>query len=401
MARIVTEDIEAVIRHYHRIGYTHTIICHLLNQRHAVPMKYEYLKRKVLPRLGLNNRRGVSKLTDFDIVLSTIEREMGLKEDISIADMHHRLKVNYGFVVRRSLVRSIVRILDPIGTANRKGNKLKRRCYISKGPNWIWHLDQYDKLSPFGICITGCIDGFSRYMIWLKAGVTNKQPKQIAACFLQSVEERSACPHIVRADAGTENVTVAAMQNMLRENNNDSMADNSFVYGKSTHNQRIERWWGTLRSKCTDRWINHFKKLQAEGNFVVGSKLHKCLVQFCYLSLIRTELEEVKHSWNHHRIRRQTLGDVVTGIPDLLYHNPELLHNPQCRDYAHVVQVNGEEFRFLKQNCAWDNEIDSDFATLANAMCDTNNITRVPSSAAEAKNLYLSLKLTLEPLFDN
>ncbi|XP_063446939.1 uncharacterized protein LOC134726463 [Mytilus trossulus] len=101
MARIVTEDIEAVIRHYHRIGYTHTIICHLLNQRHAVPMKYEYLKRKVLPRLGLNNRRGVSKLTDFDIVLSTIEREMGLKEDISIADMHHRLKVNYGFVVRR------------------------------------------------------------------------------------------------------------------------------------------------------------------------------------------------------------------------------------------------------------------------------------------------------------
>ena len=29
----------------------------------------------------------------------------------------------------------------------------------NKGPNYIWHIDGYDKLSPFGLTIHGCIDG--------------------------------------------------------------------------------------------------------------------------------------------------------------------------------------------------------------------------------------------------
>ena len=32
----------------------------------------------------------------------------------------------------------------------------------SCGPNYVWHIDGYDKLKPFGIAISGCIDGFSR-----------------------------------------------------------------------------------------------------------------------------------------------------------------------------------------------------------------------------------------------
>ena len=30
-------------------------------------------------------------------------------------------------------------------------------CY--QGPNFIWHMDGYDKLKPYGITIHGCIDG--------------------------------------------------------------------------------------------------------------------------------------------------------------------------------------------------------------------------------------------------
>jgi hypothetical protein len=26
-------------------------------------------------------------------------------------------------------------------------------CICEKGPNYIWHIDNYDKLKPFGICI--------------------------------------------------------------------------------------------------------------------------------------------------------------------------------------------------------------------------------------------------------
>ena len=29
-----------------------------------------------------------------------------------------------------------------------------------KGPNYVWHMDRYDKLSPYGLAIHGCIDGY-------------------------------------------------------------------------------------------------------------------------------------------------------------------------------------------------------------------------------------------------
>ena len=43
---------------------------------------------------------------------------------------------------------------------------------------------------------------------------------------------------VVRADRGTENVNIAAMQRFFRINDNDSMAgQKSFLYGRSTANQ--------------------------------------------------------------------------------------------------------------------------------------------------------------------
>jgi hypothetical protein len=39
--------------------------------------------------------------------------------------------------------------LDPEGTHLRRTHRLKRRVYCAKGPNYIWHLDGYDKLKPF------------------------------------------------------------------------------------------------------------------------------------------------------------------------------------------------------------------------------------------------------------
>ena len=30
---------------------------------------------------------------------------------------------------------------------------------IFQGPNFGWHIDQYDKLAAYGFCFHGCIDG--------------------------------------------------------------------------------------------------------------------------------------------------------------------------------------------------------------------------------------------------
>ena len=65
-------------------------------------------------------------------------------------------------------------LIDPQGARRRKGCRLKRRVYQNKvnahelncmiylllqGPDFVWHLDGYDKLKPYGFAIHGCIDG--------------------------------------------------------------------------------------------------------------------------------------------------------------------------------------------------------------------------------------------------
>lgn len=92
-----------------------------------------------------------------------------------------------GFVVRQETVRVLLKILDPNGVNLRKRRRLRRRQYFNKGPNYLWHIDSYDKLKPYGIAISGCIDGFSRHIMWLNAGKTASDPRVIAGYFISTV----------------------------------------------------------------------------------------------------------------------------------------------------------------------------------------------------------------------
>ncbi|KAF5273549.1 hypothetical protein FQR65_LT17130 [Abscondita terminalis] len=91
-----------------------------------------------------------------------------------------------GFVITQEIVRELLSYLDPHGVEVRKRKRLQRRKYSNKGPNYLWHIDSYDKLKPFGICINGCIDGFYRHIIWMKAGTTASDSKEITQQFSQS-----------------------------------------------------------------------------------------------------------------------------------------------------------------------------------------------------------------------
>ncbi|KAF7648178.1 hypothetical protein LDENG_00160510 [Lucifuga dentata] len=58
----------------------------------------------------------------------------------------------------------------------------------------MWHVDSYDKLEPFGICVNGSIDGYSRKVLWLNAYHTSSDPKVIAGYLLETVVEVGGCP---------------------------------------------------------------------------------------------------------------------------------------------------------------------------------------------------------------
>lgn len=153
-----------------------------------------------------------------------------------------------GFTVKQEMIRILLKILDPHGVSIRKRRRLRRRQYHSNGPNFIWHIDSYDKLKPYGIGINGCIDGFSRKIIWVRASPTTNNPRVIAGFYLEAVKELKGCPLTVRSDMRTENGHIENMQIFLRQSNefvNSSRP--AFLYGTGTANQRIECWWAILR----------------------------------------------------------------------------------------------------------------------------------------------------------
>ena len=146
------------------------------------------------------------------------------------------------------IVRVALKEIDSEEVRQRQNRRLKRRKYMNAGPNDVWHIDGNDKLKPFGFGIHGAIDGFSRKMIWLRVANTNKHPGVVANYFVKPLKLFNAIPRRVRADRGTENGTISAIQRFLRRHHTDSFSgDKSFQYGKSVSNQRIEAWWSFLK----------------------------------------------------------------------------------------------------------------------------------------------------------
>ena len=96
--------------------------------------------------------------------------------------------------MRRFTVQTLLRELDPEGSRLRKAHRLQRREYLNPGPNFCWHADGYDKLKPFGFPIHGCIDGFSRKIMWLEIVKTNNNPHVIGELFLDCIKEQRGCP---------------------------------------------------------------------------------------------------------------------------------------------------------------------------------------------------------------
>jgi hypothetical protein len=93
----------------------------------------------------------------------------------------------------------------------------------------------------------------------------------------------------------------------------------SFLYGRPTSNQRIERFCVLLNDNFTTFWKNFFKDLRDTGYLHDGDPVHTECVRFCFLSLIQQYLDKVAEMWNHHRIRRQVEIESPTGVsPDMI-----------------------------------------------------------------------------------
>lgn len=119
---------------------------------------------------------------------------------------------------------------------------------------------RYDKLKSFGFWIHGAIGGFSRRILWFDVGSTDNNPSVICHYIVDCVRQLGGTARVIRADFGTENGDVTAVQRFFRGNARDDWAGmNSFMHGRSVSNQRIEAWWSILDEDCIKWWIDFFK----------------------------------------------------------------------------------------------------------------------------------------------
>lgn len=318
------EYIEKIKIYFYK-GYQYKHICQLIEKKFQTNLSESNLK-KLLQKYGLK-RKNFQESPLAEIILSIDYEIASSGTNLGYRAMHRRMTEKYNFLVTRDRVYEIMKLLDPMGVADRRHNKLKRREYKSLGPNYLIHIDGHDKLSQYGFPIHACIDGFSRKCLWLVLATTNHDPDVIGHHFLEYVKKCGGVPTIVRTDRGTENVQVAALQIALRYNHDDEFSGyKSYILGKSTRNQRVEAFWNQVKRLATAYYMELFKKMVFENHLDVNNKIHIQILQYCFGPLIRADLERARKEWNSHRIRKQKGRGIDGGVPNILYSLPENLN---------------------------------------------------------------------------
>lgn len=115
--------------------------------------------------------------------------------------------------------------------------------------------------------------------------------------------------------------------------------DKSFLYGRSTSNQRIEAWWGILRRGCADWWIGFFKDMRDAGLYTDNDPVQVECLKFSFMPVLRKELHRVAVLWNLHRIRPSSNAESPNGRPDMLYFVPEITGGEDLKEHVDLDYV--------------------------------------------------------------
>ena len=341
-------DREALIRNYFLQGFTNAEIVGFLALQHGHILSVRTLKRTLhrmrWKRATRDNESPLEQIVSA--ILDELENSWG--SVMGYRQLTRRLRRKYNLQVRRDTIMESLRIIDPEGVDRRKRRGLKRRKYVTPGPNFLWHVDGWDKLAPFRIFIHGAVDDFSRRILWLEVNSTNKNPSVVASHYLSTVHQLQGVPRRMRCDRGTENTIIGTLQQFFRWHDDEFAENKSFVQGKSSANQRIEAWWSKFREGGGGWWINLFKDLRDSGVYREDYLSKECL-KFCFLPIVRRELHLVAELWNTHNIQRQKRCEVEGGKPDIMYFTPEIYgtHN-------YLVKVDVQDVNACKQMYAGD-----------------------------------------------
>lgn len=310
-----------VIWKYFKDGLTYVEILEFLRVYHNCSMSLSTLKR-FMRKEGMRKRplEGV-RCNISDLEKAVYEELCGSSSNVGYRRMYRTL-INKNILCRREDVRKVIKAIDPEGVEDRGRKRLRRRKYKNQGPNSVWHIDGHDKLKPYGFCIHGCIDGFSRRIIWLEINCSNKLPEAIASFYLDACKELRGIPVKIKADDGTEHSLIEPIHVYLSSLSRNIVED-SFSITTSPQNQRIESYWATLQKDKIGWWRRFFQDMTDNDLLDTSDPVLLDCLRYCFMGIIRKELESIKCDWNNHIISKSRNGG-PSGRPNCMFFLPHL-----------------------------------------------------------------------------
>ena len=175
----------------------------------------------------------------------------------------------------------------------------------------------------------------------------------------------------------------------MRSKHRDSFSGyQSFQYGKSISNQRIEGWWSFLKKDILNTWINYFKDLRENGLYDDSNSIHSEALRFSFAGYIQTELDRTRSYWNHHKIRKSKNTEVPGGSPDIMYLLPGEYGAINRGIAVDTGELQAATSMYAKQPLEFG--CSSKFSELAAILMRENNL-KYPCELKEAEKLYFEL----------